>query len=171
MKFSPDMLLIFGSSSVDHVSRDEVPAGLKAIVDEGWFIDDGAVLLRGFHRSYHGDRSRFRDVTGYEVAVNGRGIPDMDIEDTGDERIRRLIRRGLAFARSALYEANRSIPEATVVGYVSASPTLIDPEYYTGNVTFHSLHDDESPYNNVSLPSAGMAIVVDSMDCVHPLLR
>ncbi|WP_273938064.1 hypothetical protein [Kutzneria chonburiensis] len=60
------------------------------IFDDRWFELDGAVLLKGWHASYHGDRARFTDTTGYELAVNGRGIPDLDLAEEGEARAERL---------------------------------------------------------------------------------
>ncbi|MFC0548099.1 hypothetical protein [Kutzneria chonburiensis] len=116
------------------------------IFDDRWFELDGAVLLKGWHASYHGDRARFTDTTGYELAVNGRGIPDLDLAEEGEARAERLRGRGVAFAEAALKRAEKDLPHVEVVAYVSVSPTLFDPDRYTGNVTFCAVRQGDPPY-------------------------
>lgn len=110
-----------------------VEAYWPEVPDEGWVLDDGALLLRALLRSYHGPRSAFPHAVDYELAVNGRGIPDDDTHDPGV-----LLRRGAAFARSALAAAARDVPGRSVTARVSVSPVLTDPDVHTGYVTFVS---------------------------------
>jgi len=116
------------------------------VFDDSWFELDGAVLLKGWHANYHGDRARFTDTTGYELAVNGRGIPDLDLAEVGEARVERLRTRGMAFAEVALKKAETDVPNVEVVAYVSVSPTLFDPELFTGNVTFCAARPGDPPY-------------------------
>jgi hypothetical protein len=63
----------------------------RQILKDGWWMKTGAVLLREFLRGYHGDRDRFAIIASYESAVNGRGIPDLDLSSYDDERIRQRV--------------------------------------------------------------------------------
>jgi hypothetical protein len=70
----------------------------------------GALLLGALRCSYSGRRSLFTDVTSYEAAVDGRGVPDMDLPYRGPRRVDMLIRRSYSFACEALSQLSR-IPE------------------------------------------------------------
>jgi hypothetical protein len=117
----------------EDVRREELTPQLAEVVDEGWFELDGAYLLKAWHASYHGPRF---DDTSYEIAVNGRGIPDLDLTEIGAARAKRLLERGIAFARAALSRARDAIPHVEMYAYVSAAPVLCDPAQITGHVTF-----------------------------------
>ncbi|MFJ9779104.1 hypothetical protein ACIRSS_05950 [Amycolatopsis sp. NPDC101161] len=78
--------------------RDDLTPELDAVVRQGWRIIDGALLLSRWYDSYHGDRSTFSQVVDYEVAVNGRGVPDLDLTEGRNKRVPKLLRRGMAFA-------------------------------------------------------------------------
>jgi len=125
----------------DPVQEDLMPA-LTSVVDQGWFELDGAYLLKAWHESYYGPR---QDVKSYEFAVNGRGIPDLDIEEAGDARAKRLLTRGIVFARAALRRARADTPRAEIAAAVSAAPVLTDPDRITGYVTFWTVRPDDWP--------------------------
>ena len=151
------------------LSNDDLLPGYRAVVNGGWEIDDGAVLLRRFHKSYHGDRERFHDVTSYESAVNSRGIHDQDLELATEPLTRRLMARGLAFAWAALAEANRTLPDVSLTAYVYVQPTLYDPAIVTGFVGFSSPHEGELPYLDVEQMETGVFVSLESADCEVPL--
>ncbi|WP_273938065.1 hypothetical protein [Kutzneria chonburiensis] len=52
----------------------------------------------------------------------------------------------MAFAEAALKRAEKDLPHVEVVAYVSVSPTLFDPDRYTGNVTFCAVRQGDPPY-------------------------
>src|SRR5262245_30429324 len=122
MKFSPVALSLGVSEILEGLSTADFPLGFEKIVDAGWLVDDDAVLLRRFLDSYHGDRGRFADVVGYEAAVNGRGIPDLDLDPSSPDATLILLRRGVAFAWQALHKAYTHEPRLDVSAYVSVSP-------------------------------------------------
>lgn len=134
---------------LDEVLRDassDLLPELHEVVSAGWTVDgEGATLLRAFLASYHGERDRFSTVTAYEAVVNGRAIPDIDLVPS-PVRVSQLIRRGVAFVKSALEVARRAVAPTIVLGYVIVSPVLMDPENWVGTVTFCSRRTTESPY-------------------------
>jgi hypothetical protein len=124
-------------------TADELPEQYRAVVDEGWTVDErGAWLLRGFLATYFGKAEAFSDVTGYEAAVNGRGIPGDGLSAT------ELAGRGVAFARAALTRLGAEHPEhPPATAYVSIGVVgMDDDEAYVGDVTFVTAHDGEPPY-------------------------
>ena len=131
------------------VPGDDLPDMFRWAVAEGWTADErGAWLLRRFLATYSGSPEAFSDVTGYEAAVNGRGIPDMDLTVSGNARAAALAKRGIAFARAALSRLNSEHPvHPPAVAYVSISDVDMDDEVlYVGNVTFVTAHEGEPPY-------------------------
>jgi hypothetical protein len=133
------------------VSRDDIPSQFRAVATGGWTQDtDGALLLGALHRSYSGRRSLFTDVTSYEAAVNGRGVPDMDLPDHGPRRVDMLIRRSYSFACEALSQLSR-IPEPPLVtAFISIAKTWTEDPVFVGTVTFWARHEGENPYFEVS---------------------
>ncbi|WFE66194.1 hypothetical protein [Micromonospora sp. WMMD714] len=128
-----------------------------------------ATLLKAWYESYYGDRSRFPEVMDYEISVNGRGIPDIDLSDVGEERVVRLLRWGTAFAWAALHEQRIKLPEVAVAAYVSAAPTLVDPDHFTGNVTFCTIYSGQAPYIDPAQLSDEIVVSLSTEDCEKPL--
>jgi hypothetical protein len=118
------------------------------VFDDSWFELDGAVLLKGWHANYHGNRARFVDTTGYELAVNGRGIPEWGLAQEGQARVDQLRSRGVAFAEAALKKAETDLPHVEVVGYVYFSVILFEEDRRTGNVTFCAVRPGDPPYGD-----------------------
>ncbi|MEU5992275.1 hypothetical protein ABZ806_25170 [Spirillospora sp. NPDC047418] len=137
------------------------------MLDEGWVTDEGARLLVAFRDSYYGARAGFTHTVDYELAVNGRGVPDLDIEAQGHERARLLMRRGSAFAWAALHAAGLSMPRPLLVARISTAPVLTDPDVFTGHVTFFSSHPTETVQLSGDLPDIQILLV--SADCTSPL--
>src|SRR5882724_11567854 len=97
MRFNAVFADLVDLESLSDVSGADVPGGFRRAVDEGWTRDErGAWLLRDFLATYHGSPEAFSDLTGYEAAVNGRGIPDLDLAVGGKARAVALARRGVA---------------------------------------------------------------------------
>ena len=156
-------------ASLEALSADDVPPGFEEIVDAGWVVDRDAVLLRLLLESYHGDRARFTSIFGYEVAVNGRGIPDMDLDLGDSDTTHVLLRRGVAYAWQALHGAYSHDPGLDVDAYVTVSPTLYDENEVTGNVTFCSGSGSGARYLDVADFTTGALVVLSSSECTHRL--
>jgi len=156
---------------LEQVTKGDVPELFQSALDAGWAADpSGAWVLRFFSEGYKGDRSSFTDLTGYEAAINGRAIPDLDLAEDDPARIEKLARRAYSFAHGALF-ALRQIPSAPPgSAYISIGPTLYDENLVTGSVTFCVRHDEEEPYlADISRMTLSGVLVVDSEDCVSPL--
>ncbi|MDX6743537.1 hypothetical protein [Actinocorallia sp. A-T 12471] len=104
-----------------------------------------------------------------EISVNGRGIPDLDLLEEGEARAATLLRRGTAFAWAALNVQYRHLPQVRMVAYISASPTLFDPDYFTGNVTFCRLRDGQPPYMDPAGRADEFVVALTADDCIRPL--
>jgi hypothetical protein len=154
------------------VSQADLPDLFRQAVHEGWMRDEtGAWLLKQFRATYSGSRAAFTDATGYEASVNGRGVPDLDLNSDGIERARHLAARAYAFARMALFRLNELPEHPPATAYISISHLeMDDSEIYTGNVTFVTQHDGEPPYvGSVEDTTANALLAVDSTDCTEPL--
>src|SRR4051794_28099078 len=146
MRFNAKFADLLAMGTLSDLSDDDLPEGLRRTVDEGWTCDErGAWLLRNRLATYHGSPAAFTDVTGYEAAVNGRALWDVDLENDGKPRAAALARRGIAFARAALHRLNADHPDhPPAVAYVSISDEdPIDDIPYEGDVTFVTAHDGE----------------------------
>ncbi|WP_329049131.1 hypothetical protein OG738_40895 [Amycolatopsis sp. NBC_01488] len=149
--------------------RHDLTPELDAVVRQGWRIIDGAVLLSCWYDSYHGDRLTFSQIMDYEVAVNGRGIPDLDLTEVRNDRVPKLLRRGIAFAWRALHVQQHQFPDIEMSAYISVSPTLFDANYFTGNVTFCAVRTGERPYIDRELLKDEIVAAIFSRDCVIDL--
>jgi hypothetical protein len=151
---------------------DDLPDLFRWAVAEGWTADErGAWLLRRFLATYSGSPEAFRDLTGYEAAVNGRAIPDMDLTVSGKARAAALARRGVAFARAALSRLNAEHPDhPPAVAYVSINEVDMDDEVlYVGNVTFVTAHEGEPPYlRDIDGITDNAVLTIDSDECPTP---
>lgn len=148
-------------------STDGLPDLYRSAVAEGWIADErGAWLLRQFLATYFGRPESLSDITGYEAAVNGRGIPDLDLVESGKERATALARRGVAFARAALARLAAEYSEhPAVTAYVRIGLVDMDDDevVYVGDVTFVSAHDGEPPYlGDVEQVTSGAVLSVES---------
>ncbi|MFF4239408.1 hypothetical protein ACFYYL_26345 [Actinomadura geliboluensis] len=166
---SPDAEQALGSNFLQHLRAVDVCLPLRAVVKEGWVVEEGATLLAAFRDSYFGDRSRFLTVGEYEVAVNGRGIPEDGIECSGAEKIQQLMRRGTAFAWSALHAANTSCRGTALTARISVEPTLFDPDVVTGYVTFFAAEFADALGIKPLGEGQGIQILLESADCLDPL--
>jgi hypothetical protein len=147
MVVNDKMRVLLERTDLDLVTRQDLPPGFGTVVDEGWVREpDGAWLLRALRRSYSGRRSAFTDLTGYEAAVNGRGIPDYDLPASDPERADALIRRSYSFACAALGQLDRVVNPPEMTGFISVTKTATDDPVFVANVTFWARHDGEPPY-------------------------
>ena len=157
--------------SLHDVTQADIPELFQAAISEGWVVDEtGAYLLKLFRRGYFGSRDSFTDVTGYEAAVNGRGVPDLDLSEEGAARVQVLARRAYAFAWMALFSLRGIRDHAEVSAYISVGPTLMDENLYTASVTFCASHDGEHPYiADMEQLTMNAVLTLDSTECDTPL--
>jgi hypothetical protein len=147
MRFNAMFAELVDVAGLEDVAADELPELFRAAVADGWTVDGrGAFLLRRFLAGYSGAPAT--DVTGYEAAVNGRGVPDLDLAVGGRARATALARRGVGFARAALGRLDADYPDHPgAVAYVSIAEVDVDDEpVYVGDVTFVTAHEGEAPY-------------------------
>ncbi|MFF4594456.1 hypothetical protein [Amycolatopsis sp. NPDC001319] len=167
---SSEAARIAGADLLDVVRQSDVVVELSGVVEQGWVTVDDAHLLEAWYQSYFGNRGRFSAVIDYEAAVNGRGIPDLDLSGTGEPRVSRLLRSGVAFAWAALFRQNTDLPDVRMAAYVSAGPTLFDPEHFTGNVTFCTVPLGQPGYTDpMKLGEEDIVVALFSEDCRRPL--
>jgi len=173
MRFNAVFADLVDEGSLTAVSRGDVPEGFQRTVDEGWTRDErGAWLLRNLVATYHGSPEAFSDLTGYEAAVNGRGVPDLDLAVGGKARAEALARRGVAFARAALFRLNAEYPDhPPAAAYISISEVDMDDEIlYVGDVTLVTAHDGEPPYlADIEGVTANAVLAIDSAECLEPV--
>jgi hypothetical protein len=160
---------LLGQNFLSTLSMGDLCPIYTPVLDRGWTIVGDAVLLASWHESYHGDRARFPTTLDYEISVNGRAIPDLDLLEEGETRAASLLRRGTAFAWAALHKQHRQLPEVDMMAYVSAAPTLFDPDYFTGNVTFCRLRPGRPLYIDPASRATEFVISLVTGDCVAPL--
>ncbi|RKT54108.1 hypothetical protein C8E97_2705 [Saccharothrix australiensis] len=172
MKFNPMFSDLFQPELLGRVTKGDVPESFQSALAAGWEADpSGAWVLRLFSESYRGDRSSFTDLTGYEAAVNGRAIPDLDLAADHPARAEVLVRRAYSFAHCALFALNQTLGAPPGSAYISIGPTLYDEGLVTGSVTFCVQHNEEEPYlADISRVTLSGILVVDSDDCVSPLV-
>lgn len=123
-----------------------MPDQFRAVVRGGWLLDGDAQLLAVLHSGYSGGgRQEFPDVIHYEATVNGRGMMDYDLPDSGPGRRESLLRRSLAYACTALLAVPASQPWPTLA-YVSLSEGGLEDDLLTAHVTFCSQRPGVPPY-------------------------
>lgn len=166
---STEAARIAGRTMFDTLTRADLPPVLGPVAERGWMVVDDAVLLRAWYESYFGERSTFSETLDYEIAVNGRGIPDLDLTYEGEARAAALLRRGAAFAWAALHQANREMPSTRLAAYVSVAPILMDPHRFTGNVTFCALRPGQPAYIDPVHATDDVVLAAFSEDCTKPL--
>ncbi|MEH0544043.1 hypothetical protein ACWGH3_29685 [Streptomyces sp. NPDC054884] len=169
VRISRDFREMLGDDFVNGVRASDRYSPLESVVYAGWVTDDGATLLAEFRDSYFGERSAFADAGSYELAVNGRGIPDLDIEAVGKARVDALMRRGIAFAWDALYAAYALPCESALVARVSVAPILMDPDMYTGYVSFFSAKFSDRLGMGADSELDGFQVLMSGKDCATPL--
>lgn len=168
MRLSPAASRVLGTDFEPRSLNSSFAEQLQWVVSEGWTLDESAAVLRAFQLSYHGSRQRFSRIEGYELAVNGRGIPDDDIDEFAADREKCLLRRGIAFAWDALHEATRTFADLELGGFVSVAPVLMEPSQTTGYVAFCSLKELPEPYGEIEKLNRIM-VSLSSTECSHPL--
>jgi hypothetical protein len=173
MRFNAVFADLVDEESLSDVSRSDLPDLFRWAVDDGWTFDErGAWLLRRFLATYSGSPESFSDVTGWEAAVNGRAVPDLDLFSDGKTRATTLARRGVAFARAALYRLNTDYPDHPPgVSYISLSEVDMEDEtLYVGDVTFVTAHEGEPPYlSDLESVTGNAVLAIESAECREPI--
>lgn len=172
MEYNNAFSEIVDRRSLSEAGLHDLPDLFRLAVREGWVRDErGAWLLKQFLATYSGSREDFTDLTGYEAAVNGRGIPDLDIMSQGIERARILSKRAYAFAKAALHRLTEIPNHPRGYAYISISSLEIEKrQVYTGSVTFVTLHHGEAPYlESIQDVTSAAVLAVDSTECTLPL--
>jgi len=145
--------------AVEHIAQEEdVPDPFRAIIRAGWVAEGDAQLLTALFSGYSGTPlTEFDDVIHYEATVNGRGMMDYDLPESGPERRKTLLRRCLGYTCTALL----AVPEShlwPVSGYISLSEGGLEDDLLTAHVTFCSARpglpryvDDMESYKHEAL--------------------
>jgi hypothetical protein len=170
MRFNAVFADLVGEESLRDGTGGELPGLFRLAVDDGWTVDErGAWLLLRFRDTYFGSPGNFTDVTGYESAMNGRAIPDLDLTVAGKTRAVALAQRGVAFVRAALHRLNMGHPDhPPTTAYVSISE--VDRGDYDGSVTFVTAHAGEPPYlADLDGITANAVLAIDSTECLEPV--
>jgi hypothetical protein len=160
---------LVGKGFFQTLSQGDLLAEYQPVLESGWEDVDGAIVLKGWHESYFGERSRFSETMDYEISVNGRGIPSFDLPENRDRRISMLLRRGAAFAWAALHVQRNQLPGVKMAAYVTAAPTLMDPSHFTGNVTFCASRLAQVPYIEPAGLTVEIVAALFTEDCEKPL--
>lgn len=135
----PDPLALADPEAVTPMDREVLAAGWRT-------EPSGANVLAALRAGYHGPAPRLGDLTGFEAAVNGRGVADQDITAQGEARERELLVRAVSYARQAVGEA-RDLPDRDrLTAVVSLSMSGDDLPVPTAKVTFLVQRDEERPY-------------------------
>jgi hypothetical protein len=146
-----DKMFALVGTELPQVHLDDVPAAYRAIAEEGWIVGrHGAYLLAALGEGYHGfSAAQFDDIVHLEASVNGRGMMDYDLPDSGPERLYPLLRRSIAYACLVLKLAPAD-DEHKILGYVSLSEGGMSDDVLTAHVTFCTRRSGVPPYiNNV----------------------
>lgn len=160
---------IVGSDFLQTITRDDLEPFFEKPLSCGWVVIDDAVLLKNWYKSYRGERARFSETLDYEVAVNGRAIPDLDLVEEGEARAARLLRRGVAFGSAALHEQSRQLRDMRLGAYLTAGRTLADSDRFLGNMAFCALRPGCPLYIDPASLTDEIVIALFTEDCEAPL--
>jgi hypothetical protein len=140
-------------AELDTVTSADLPPFAGEVLAAGWVREPGgAWVLGALRRSYSGHRAAFGDLTGYEAAVNGRAVYDLDLP-RGAERAALLLRRGYALSRAVL-DLVRTLPDAPVVtALITVSRSFTEDPEWVGNQTFWVWYEGERPYVEIGDPA------------------
>ncbi|MEV5531429.1 hypothetical protein [Streptomyces prunicolor] len=145
--------------TVERIAQEEdVPDSFRAIVRAGWTTEGDAQLLTAPFSGFSGTPlTEFDEAIHYEATVNGRGMMDYDLPESGPERLKTLLRRSLGYACTALLAAPESHLRP-VLGYISLSEGGLEDNLLTAHVTFCSARpglpryvDDMDSYKHEAL--------------------
>jgi hypothetical protein len=163
MRMNDAMRRLAEQADLDSVTSADLPPGWDEIVVEGWVREpDGGVVSRALSAGYRG--SGHFDVTSREAAVNGRAVRDDDLAQNAPDRAAVLVRRGYAVARALLVQAADLDPRPRITAFLTVGPTMTEPPYWAGHLTFWSAHDGEAPYHVLDDVANDVAALVLTTD-------
>ncbi|MFJ5274054.1 hypothetical protein [Streptomyces sp. NPDC088358] len=144
MRMNRMMAAMMQRTDVTRLSGTDIPSPFRDVAGRGWTVgSEGAVLLTELAGGTVGS---FFDVVQEETSVNGRGMTDHDLPDSGHDREEQLLRRCLAYSFGCLESAAGQFGERSVSAYVSLSAGGLDDDTLTANVTFSMRRPDIAPY-------------------------
>ncbi|MGW8504418.1 hypothetical protein [Streptomyces sp. CLCI03] len=146
MEINRSMARLLGRVDTKNITPDEVPPAFVQVVDEGWEVTPGGAHVLSALKS--APPGPFSDVVHEEYTVNGRGMTDHDLPASGEDRERRLLRRCMAYAGSALLRADALGSVVEISAYISLSYGGAADDHLTANVTFCGDHPGVLPYVN-----------------------
>ncbi|MFF5490517.1 hypothetical protein ACFY7Y_27775 [Streptomyces virginiae] len=144
MEINRSMARLLGRVDTKNITPDEVPPAFVQVVDEGWEVTPGGAHVLSALKS--APPGPFSDVVHEEYTVNGRGMTDHDLPASGEDRERRLLRRCVAYAGSALLRADALGSAVEISAYLSLSYGGAAEDRLTANVTFCGDHPGVLPY-------------------------
>lgn len=144
MDMNRSMARLLGRVDTENITPDEVPPAFVQVVDEGWEVTPGGAHVLSALKS--APPGPFSDVVHEEYTVNGRGMTDHDLPASGEDRERRLLRRCMAYAGSALLRAGALGSAVEISAYISLSYGGAADDHLTANVTFCGDHPGVLPY-------------------------
>jgi hypothetical protein len=144
MRMNRMMAAMMQRTDLTRLSEPDIPLPFRDVAGRGWTVgSDGAVLLTELTEGTVGS---FFDVVQEETSVNGRGMTDYDLPESGQSREEQLLRRCLAYSFACLESAADQFGKNSVCAYVSLSMGGLDDDVLTANVTFSSHHPGLPPY-------------------------
>ncbi len=138
-----------------------LPPGWAEVVEAGWVREpDGCVVAVGLRASYRGTRAQFTDRVGYEAAVNGRAVYDLDVSAGSPDRAQVLFGRAVSIASAMFARVGDLHPIPGLTALVSITETLTDEPVLVGQLTFWADHEGEEPYVLLDDAASGEAIAI-----------
>ncbi|GGR88693.1 hypothetical protein Snoj_64170 [Streptomyces nojiriensis] len=144
METNRSMARLLGRVGMEGITPDEAPAAFLRIAECGWEVTPGGAHVLSALKS--APPGPFSDVVHEEYTVNGRGMTDHDLPASGEERESRLLRRCVAYARSALVRTDALRSTVEISAYISLSYGGLADDHLTANVTFCGDHPGVPPY-------------------------
>lgn len=139
---SERMRSLLAKVDLSDISRSDLPPGFDKVVDGGWEREaDGAWVLRALRSSYHGPREEF-SVSHWEEVVNGRGIPDDDLDPADPRRTEILARRTWSYVQAVLARV-ADLDQVPVVAFATLSETWTEDPILVAHATFWVHREDD----------------------------
>ncbi|MFE3544414.1 hypothetical protein ACFXK0_15745 [Nocardia sp. NPDC059177] len=161
MELNESLLRLLPAGVDLQANDDDLVEPFKSAALSGWIQHStGAWFIQSFMDSYRGRIDAFSDLTSAEAAINGRAIPDQDLEVSNPCRAEAIARRGIAFGCAAISRLRDYSNAPMAVSYVSVGPALYDERVITGAVTVTTCHPNESPYISDINGFGGTGIII-----------
>jgi hypothetical protein len=144
MRINQKMSRLLEEFPVSNLGDEDIPPIFLEVVNEGWsYTANGARVLTGLIPDV---ASSYFDLLQEETSINGRGMTDYDLPQTGSARTVTLLRRCFSYAFACLREAEKAFGDQGVRAYVSLSLGGVNEDMMTANVTFCTPHPSVPPY-------------------------